>query len=84
MSAQADLKKIREIVENTDEHRNRARRESWDAIKAVLADEKPEKDEKDEEAPASPEEIEELEEVGFKVEEAPPVRRGPGRPPKSA
>lgn len=34
----SQIDKIREIVENTDEHRNRARRESWDAIKAVLAE----------------------------------------------
>jgi hypothetical protein len=70
----SQLDEIRKIVANTDEHRNRARRESWDAIKAVLAGEDPKAAPVVEESPVVTEEP--------VVEEEPehPVRRGPGRP----
>jgi hypothetical protein len=45
------LAKIKRIVDNTDEHRNRARRESWEAVKNVLLGIEPEEIEEEPEAP---------------------------------
>lgn len=42
MTAQTDLTKIKKIVDDTDEHRNRARREAWDKIKEILGLSEPE------------------------------------------
>lgn len=65
------VKAIEKIVENTDEHRNRAKRESWDAVKAILAGE-PE--------PVPEVVVEPEPEPVASYDELQPARRGPGRP----
>jgi hypothetical protein len=53
LTPEEQLEAFKKIVDNTDEHRNRSRRESWDAIKAVLNGELPAEEEPVVEEPTS-------------------------------
>ena len=65
------VKEIRGVIDNTDEHRNRAKREAWDELKRILA--------------GDPEPVAEVvpepePEPVASYDELQPARRGPGRP----